>query len=185
MTKFMITDDLQVNPISPATIVKLLRKLGIKDMNSLQETTLSIGSKEILNLLKGSLLSKTPLTDVFLKKQAFASDEGLKYEIGDEVQSKSRRSPLDMTMKITMSKSMNKALYAEAGEDMVNFLLSFLSLPLGSILQLLDGNSSLGSMDNLYKSAECSKVMKDDSLRNLLLHPGLTSASYVQPTTSK
>ncbi|XP_042494527.1 uncharacterized protein LOC122073891 isoform X2 [Macadamia integrifolia] len=61
---------------------------------------------------------------------------------------------------------------------MVNFLLSFLTLPLGSILQLFDGNSSLGSMDNLYKSVKCSKVMRDDSIKDLLLHPGLCRGSY-------
>ncbi|XP_042497587.1 uncharacterized protein LOC122076341 [Macadamia integrifolia] len=83
-----------------------------------------------------------------------------------------------MSMKLTISKSMNKASYAEAGEDMGNFLLSFLTLPLGWILQLLDGNSSLGSMDNLYKTVECSKVTRDDSLRDLLLHPGLCCGSY-------
>ncbi|XP_042499511.1 uncharacterized protein LOC122077640 [Macadamia integrifolia] len=182
MTKFMVTDDLQVQPTSPATILTLLHKLGIKDMSSLQETTLSIGSKEILNLLKASLFSKTPLTDVFLRKQEIFTSEGLKFEIGDTEQSKSGsnllKSPLDMTMKLTMSKSMNKALYAEAEEDMVSLLLSFLTLPLGSILQLFNGNSSLESMDNLYKSAECAKATRDCSLRNLLLHPGLCRASY-------
>ncbi|XP_043695321.1 uncharacterized protein LOC122645958 [Telopea speciosissima] len=153
MTKFLVTDDLQVEPMSPSTILTRLLKLGFKDMSSLQETTLTIGSEEILNLLKGSLFFKTTLTDVFLRKQGFIS-KGLKSEMGDEVQSKSGsfllKSPLiKMTMKLTMSKSMNKALYAEAGVDMVNYLLSFLTLPLGSIIQLLDGNSSLGSMDNL------------------------------------
>ncbi|XP_043695312.1 uncharacterized protein LOC122645953 isoform X3 [Telopea speciosissima] len=177
LTKFMVTDDLQVEPMSPAATLTLLHKLGIKDMSSLQETTLSIGSEEILNLLKGLLFSKTPLTDVLLRKQEFTSD-GLKFEIGDAVQSKSERSPLDMSMKLTISKSMNKVLYAEVGEDMVNFLLSFLTLPLGSILHLLGGNSSLGSMGNLYKSVECSKVTRADSLRDLLLHPGLYRGSY-------
>ncbi|XP_042476964.1 uncharacterized protein LOC122058347 [Macadamia integrifolia] len=36
-TKFMVNDDLQVKPISAATIVKLLHKLGFKGMSSLQE----------------------------------------------------------------------------------------------------------------------------------------------------
>ncbi|XP_043694601.1 uncharacterized protein LOC122645355 [Telopea speciosissima] len=85
--KFMVTDELQVKTMSPATIVTLLHKLGFKDMSSLQETTLSIGSEEILNLLKGSLFSKTPLTDVFLRKQGFTY-EGIKFETEDAVQSK-------------------------------------------------------------------------------------------------
>ncbi|XP_042495728.1 uncharacterized protein LOC122074816 isoform X2 [Macadamia integrifolia] len=152
--QFMVTDDLQVEAMSPTTIVTLLHKLGVKDMGSLQETTLSIGSEEILNLLEGSLFSKTPLTDVFLRKREFTS-EGLKYEMGDELQS-SWDYGSSMTLKLMMSKSMNKVLYAEAKEDMVNFLLSILTFPLGSILQLLGGKSSLGSMDNLYNSVHRS-----------------------------
>ncbi|XP_042488174.1 uncharacterized protein LOC122068390 [Macadamia integrifolia] len=167
--KFMVTDDLQVDPISTATILTLLRKLELKDMSSLQETTLIIGPEEILKLLKGILFSKTPLTDVFLRKQEFTA-EGLKFEMGDPLQS-SLSSEGGMTLKLMMSKSMNKVLYVEAGEDLVEFLLSFLTFPLGSILQLLGGNSSLGSMDNLYKSVQHSGVTRDDSLRNLLLQP--------------
>ncbi|XP_042494519.1 uncharacterized protein LOC122073891 isoform X1 [Macadamia integrifolia] len=66
MTKFMVTDDLQVEPMSPATSLTLLHKLGIKDMSSLQETTLSIGSEEALRLLKVSLFSKSVFTDALL-----------------------------------------------------------------------------------------------------------------------
>ncbi|XP_042500871.1 uncharacterized protein LOC122078794 [Macadamia integrifolia] len=106
-TKFMVTDDLQVKSISPATIVTLLYKVGIKDERSLQETTLNIGSEEILNLLKRSLFSKTPLTDVFLRKQGFTS-EALNFEIADAVQSKSSgitsfTFPEYMCMKLMMS----------------------------------------------------------------------------------
>ncbi|XP_042488168.1 uncharacterized protein LOC122068387 [Macadamia integrifolia] len=169
--KFMVTDDLQVEPISTDTILTQLHKLGLKDMSSLQETTLSICSEEILKLLKGILFSKAPLTDVFLKKQGFTSD-GLKFEMGDPLKS-SLSCEGSMTLKLMMSKSMKKVLYAEAGEDMVDFLLSFLTFPLGSILQLLGGNSSLGSMDNLYKSVGRSVVIGADSLRNLLLQPVL------------
>ncbi|KAJ4972848.1 hypothetical protein NE237_006022 [Protea cynaroides] len=68
-----------------------------------------------------------------------------------------------MILKLMISKSMNKVLYAEAGEDMAEFLFSFLTFPLRSILQLLGGNSFMGSLDNLYKTI----------LMNLLLKPSL------------
>ena len=59
------------------------------------------------------------------------------------------------TLKVIVRKSeKKKILYAEAKEDFVDFLFSFLTAPLGSILKLLDGNSSLGCMDNLYKSVK-------------------------------
>ncbi|XP_042500852.1 uncharacterized protein LOC122078786 [Macadamia integrifolia] len=168
-TKFIVTDDLRVEPISTATILTQLRKLGLKDMSSLQETTLNIGSEEILKLLKGILFSKTPLTDVFLRKQELTS-EGLKFEMGEVLQS-SLSSAEGLNLKLMVNKSIKKVLYAEAGEDMVDFLVSFLTFRLGSILRLLGGNSSLGSMDNLYRSVECSGVTRDDSLRDLLLQP--------------
>ncbi|XP_042500840.1 uncharacterized protein LOC122078776 [Macadamia integrifolia] len=168
-TKFIVTDDLRIEPMSTATILTQLSKLGLKDMSSLQETTLNIGSEEILKLLKGILFSKTPLTDVFIRKQEFTS-EGLKFEMGDLLQS-SLSSAEGLNLKLMVNKSIKKVLYAEAREDMVDFLLSFLTFPLGSILRLLGGNSSLGSMDNLYRSVECSGVTRDDSLRELLLQP--------------
>ncbi|XP_042509208.1 uncharacterized protein LOC122084581 [Macadamia integrifolia] len=171
-TKYMVTDDLRIEPMSTATILTQLRKLGLKDMSSLQETTLNIGSEEILKLLKGILFSKTPLTDVFLRKQEFTS-EGLKFEMGDLLQS-SLSSAEGLNLKLMVNKSTKKVLYAEAREDMVDFLLSFLAFPLGSILRLLGGNSSLGSMDNLYRSVECSRVTRDDSVRELLLQPVLS-----------
>ncbi|XP_042497717.1 uncharacterized protein LOC122076478 [Macadamia integrifolia] len=88
-----------------------------------------------------------------------------------EVLQSSLSSAEGLNLKLMVNKSIKKVLYAEAGEDMVDFLLSFLTFPLGSILRLLGGNSSLGSMDNLYRSVECSGVTRDDSLRELLLQP--------------
>ncbi|KAL2336072.1 hypothetical protein Fmac_010518 [Flemingia macrophylla] len=49
-------------------------------------------------------------------------------------------------------KSRNKVLFAEAGEDFVDFLVSFLTTPLASIVNLMNGKLSLGSIDNLYES---------------------------------
>ncbi|KAJ4973282.1 hypothetical protein NE237_006456 [Protea cynaroides] len=172
MTKYMVTDDLQVEPMSPSAALILLHKLGLKDMSSLKETTLSIGSEEILTLLKGSLLSKTPLTNLFIKKQIFTVED-LKFEMGNAVQFQgSDKSATDMTLKLVISHSMKKVLYAEVGEDMVDFLFSFLTVPLGSILKLLGGNSSLGSMDNMYKSLKQSEI-RSYSLLNLLKEPSL------------
>ncbi|KAI9085380.1 hypothetical protein K1719_032636 [Acacia pycnantha] len=57
-------------------------------------------------------------------------------------------------LKITVSKSKNKVLYANRG-DFVDFLFSFLTMPLGSILKIFGGNDwKLGSMHNLYESVK-------------------------------
>ncbi|KAL8031610.1 hypothetical protein ABFX02_13G037400 [Erythranthe guttata] len=49
-------------------------------------------------------------------------------------------------------KSTNKLLFAQAGEDFVDFLVSLLTIPLGGVECLLDGNTCLTSMDHLYAS---------------------------------
>nr|CAB3488123.1 unnamed protein product [Digitaria exilis] len=42
----------------------------------------------------------------------------------------------------------------ESGKEFVDVLLSFLTLPLGTIVRLLGKESSLGCFDELYKSVE-------------------------------
>ncbi|XP_019450719.1 PREDICTED: uncharacterized protein LOC109352988 [Lupinus angustifolius] len=49
-------------------------------------------------------------------------------------------------------KSDGKLLCAQGKEDFANFLLSILTFPLGAVIRLLQCNSSMGSVDGLYKS---------------------------------
>lgn len=49
-------------------------------------------------------------------------------------------------------KSNGKILFAQGKEDFANFLFSFLTFPLGAVVQLLECCSSIGSVDALYKS---------------------------------
>ncbi|XP_074351793.1 uncharacterized protein LOC141690938 [Apium graveolens] len=74
---FTVTDDLHVIPNVPTTVFKLLEKFGISDLTEIDEITLNIGYKEMLTLLKCSLQSNSPLTDVFVdrhfKSQKFKS----------------------------------------------------------------------------------------------------------------
>ncbi|KAJ8615863.1 hypothetical protein MRB53_035235 [Persea americana] len=66
--RYMITDDLQVLPVCMRTSLELLRRFGISDAAVLEERNVTLGQDEALSLLKASLLSKTVLSDVFLKK---------------------------------------------------------------------------------------------------------------------
>jgi hypothetical protein len=59
-----------------------------------------------------------------------------------------------MNLKVTVSKSKKKILYAEAERDFVNFLFSFLTTPVGSVLEQLNGIFSFGCMNNLHKSVK-------------------------------
>ena len=68
------------------------------------------------------------------------------YSVGDDFV------PRGMYVNLLYSESMKKVVCLEAQEDFVDFLFSFLTLPLGSIVRLLPHKSSLRSMDNLYYS---------------------------------
>lgn len=49
-----------------------------------------------------------------------------------------------------------RVVYAEAGKDVVDFLLTFLTLPIGTVVKLLNRNSMsmVGCVGNLYGSVE-------------------------------
>lgn len=60
-----------------------------------------------------------------------------------------------MEIKLLLSKSKNKVLYAEAKEDFLDLLFGFLAFPLGSLMNLFGGHDSLiGSIGILSKSFE-------------------------------
>lgn len=102
-----------------------------------------------MDLLKQSLISNSPLTDIFLankeskKMYTFSPKQGPKVEKWTNIK-----------LKLMVRKSKKKILYAEAEGDFIDFLLSFLTTPIGSILEQLNGDFSLGSMQNLHKSVK-------------------------------
>ncbi|KAJ4979932.1 hypothetical protein NE237_010712 [Protea cynaroides] len=65
---YMITDDLEVKPMSSVSSITLLNRCKIKDIEALEDRVVHLGTKEGLDLLRASLQSKSVLTDVFLKK---------------------------------------------------------------------------------------------------------------------
>ncbi|XP_072151443.1 uncharacterized protein [Setaria viridis] len=66
-----------------------------------------------------------------------------------------------------------KVVFAESGKEFVDVLLSFLTLPLGTIVQLLGKESSLGCFDELYKSVESldASHFQTKACKNMLLRP--------------
>eukprot|EP00256_Glycine_max_P063270 XP_014633038.1 uncharacterized protein LOC102659414 [Glycine max] len=63
---FIVTDDLVVIPNAMDSSFGVLQKFGVKSWSSIQEMTVNVTKKKILDLLKCSLLSKSTLTDLFL-----------------------------------------------------------------------------------------------------------------------
>lgn len=69
MMTYIITDDLEVRPMSTITSITILNKFNIKDLGVLEEKVVHIGMGEGVELLKATFHSKTVLTDVFLEKK--------------------------------------------------------------------------------------------------------------------
>ncbi|RHN44343.1 hypothetical protein MtrunA17_Chr7g0218371 [Medicago truncatula] len=108
--------------------------------------------KNVVDLLKLSLTSKAALTSFILKKNRFVVNpsrrNNLEFLIGELPSDEDRQ----ISVKVTVQKSDEQILFVEAGDDFVDFVYSFLTFPLGRVLHMLQGFSSLSCIDNLYKS---------------------------------
>ncbi|XP_061339665.1 uncharacterized protein LOC133286284 [Gastrolobium bilobum] len=170
---FIISDDLSVLP-NDVGISGLLQKHGIDNMEALVEQTVDISKEEVVDLLKFALLSNTPMTDFILKKEQSLDN----FNRGNQSQFEIRKVPSDegrqMVVKLIIRKSNKKVLFAEAKEDFVDFLFSFLTFPLGGVLHMLEGFSSLRCVDKLYKSVIelCSdRYLSSQALKDKLAKP--------------
>ena len=123
-------------------------------------------------MLKCSLLSKSTLTELFLKRKPLLE--------------LSRFSPCGIqhgfnfliSVKLVIRKSDGKILYAQGEEDFADFILSFLTFPLGCVVRMLGGYSSLGSLDGFYKSINDisgSKYFMSNEIKNRLIEPYIAS----------
>ncbi|KAJ3694786.1 hypothetical protein LUZ60_000163 [Juncus effusus] len=75
---------------------------------------------------------------------------------------------------LTIDKSTNRVVFAEADKDFVDILLSFLTLPLGTIVSLTKNNSTpFPCLNNLYKSVKDlnDEYFKINPGKDLLLRP--------------
>ncbi|CAO2199058.1 unnamed protein product [Urochloa humidicola] len=84
VASYTVMDDLTVKPASNVSTVALLGTLGVKDLDALEERTVTVGRKECLEILKVGLKSKTVLTDVFLAKKNPAKTKKRVRAGGDE-----------------------------------------------------------------------------------------------------
>ncbi|KAK6157297.1 hypothetical protein DH2020_011545 [Rehmannia glutinosa] len=174
---FVITDDLQIEPVVAGSIIRTLIKIGITETDGAELRNLTLGFNEIMDLLKGSLLSQTPLTDLIFIDRAKTNcvTGSLLQQVKKEESSSS--SSRKMTVRAMVQKSTNKILFVEAKGDFVDFLCSFLTIPLGGVECLLGGNACLKNIDNLYKSianVNGDKYLKTKETKAMLLKPKLS-----------
>ncbi|KAK8915893.1 hypothetical protein KSP39_PZI022629 [Platanthera zijinensis] len=76
-------------------------------------------------------------------------------------------------VRFLIDREQNRVVFAEAGSDFVDVLFSFLTLPLGRIVRLLNKQSCLGSLDSIYDSVERLDIkhLKTEACRDMLLNP--------------
>jgi hypothetical protein len=77
-------------------------------------------------------------------------------------------------MKLLVDTKAERVLYAEAGKDVVDFLFSFLALPIGTAVKLLGKESMVGCVGNVYASVE--------ALDDNYVEPGATKDALLRPT---
>ncbi|PKU79681.1 uncharacterized protein LOC110116322 [Dendrobium catenatum] len=84
----------------------------------------------------------------------------------------------DINLRLLVDKEQKRVVFAEAGSDFINVLFSFLTLPLGSIVRLLEKQTDLGSLDNLYESVEQLdvKYLQSEACKEMLLKPRSAAA---------
>ncbi|XP_021820948.1 uncharacterized protein LOC110762603 [Prunus avium] len=157
--RFTVTDDLQVIPPIASTN-SVFTKLGVMDVDAIEELTVNIGTVEMFNLLMSSLVSKTPLTETLLKPKqepklnsSTVINQAIHFESQMFGDSKNDEEGM-ISVKLVVSKSKKMVCYAEAGEDFVSLLFSFLTLPLGFILKNMKDGSLRGCISHLYKTIQ-------------------------------
>ncbi|KAK7395222.1 hypothetical protein VNO78_15770 [Psophocarpus tetragonolobus] len=167
---FIVTDDLVVIPNAMDTSFGVLKKVGVKSLSSVQEMTVNVTKKKVLDLLKYSLLSKSTLTDLFLVKKPLLSNSQFSPSIIEN------NSTIQIKVKVVMRKSDGKVMFAQGEEEFADFLFSFLTFPLGGVVRMLGGYSSIGSIDGLYNSIvglDENKYLIAKEVKNRLIDPGL------------
>jgi hypothetical protein len=78
-----------------------------------------------------------------------------------------------LSVKLLVDTKAGRVLYAEAGKDVVDFLFSLLTLPVGTVVKILSKDAMVGSVGNLYGSVEelDETYVRSDYAKDALLAP--------------
>lgn len=159
LARFLVSDELQVFPASTEASLYLISKHRVKyASDAFDVRDFKVGVPEVLNLLNCSLRCKTAFTETWLHHKNVPKSTEVNSNKGEakmlrEAKHKSE-SDNGICLKLTIIKSKQMVCYAEGGEDFVNLLFSFLTVPLGYTLKETKGGGSLGCIHYLYRSAQ-------------------------------
>ncbi|KAM0003141.1 hypothetical protein Hdeb2414_s0017g00502961 [Helianthus debilis subsp. tardiflorus] len=179
ISTFIVTDDFSVMPYTASVSFRLLVDLGITDTNQLEERKLDLGREQMLYLLKMALSHGSPFTRLVFHSVTPILDlvrpaQGTTF-VKCDVMKKQASTSLKMLLDVSLQKSTGRFLFAEAKEDFVDFLFSFLSIPLGTVIgTLMEGASSIICMDNTFKSISNMSVgshLKSQDIKDVLVKP--------------
>ncbi|PWA45283.1 hypothetical protein CTI12_AA515020 [Artemisia annua] len=170
---FIITDDLNVIPVMLDTSISLLNSLGVEYIDLLEERTVDFGFEEFSNLLKWSMVTNNPLTNLVLGGRKpcsclcpYSSSTKSSTLINSPLISSYTSQP--QTIKLLVQKSQNKLP----------------NHPIRRCKRLtMDHSSSMG-INNLYNSISSlgdGKYLKSEEIKAMLLSPKL-SANYHRVT---
>ncbi|XP_008233565.1 PREDICTED: uncharacterized protein LOC103332597 [Prunus mume] len=87
--------------------------------------------------------------------------------------SDSNSNTTSVSMKLLVDSTRGKVLFAEASKDVVDFLFTLLSLPVGTVIRLLSKDGMVGSLGKLYESVE--------NLDDTYLQPNLNKDMLLEP----
>ncbi|CAH9147789.1 unnamed protein product [Cuscuta epithymum] len=182
--EFLISDNLQVRPASPAVLAQLIPDIGSADGTRIREMRVEASKVEVIYLLACALVSETPLSDVFLGKRpgyGIVGTQGKRPRLENNFSSSQAALPVKSTveqnghtlkLKVTYAKSTKEILFGEATNEFFDFLCTFLTIPIGSMMRVLEGKSGLTCMDNLYRSVlDLDHKWFQESAKNNLLNP--------------
>ncbi|XP_059648227.1 uncharacterized protein LOC132294398 [Cornus florida] len=181
--RFLITDDFHVKPMSTMTGLTLLSKLGATDRSTREERAISIGRDKVVKLLMRSLTSRAPFSETILEPDVDRRNFGsFDKRYGPRSMNQSQRAvdatknETNITFKLIVHKSNNRALFVEAKEDFVDLIGSFLTFPLGYVFEKFSCLSLRGCLGNLYKSIQdldCERFLKSEDMKAKLVNPKL------------
>ncbi|WCJ20376.1 hypothetical protein M5689_002612 [Euphorbia peplus] len=180
-TRLVISDDLYL--MHPRISESYSLFLRLQAMNAtasaLEVREFDIGQDEIINLLKNSVVSKQAFTQTLLRKNDLHEAHLFRGSSCSGSGSSLRNSQTGeaengkIIVKLFISRTKNIVCFAEAEEDFVDLVFSFLTIPLTHLLKQIDNSSIEGCMDHLYWGMERLDVeyFKSSKEKEVLLNP--------------
>ncbi|KAL3635456.1 hypothetical protein CASFOL_020003 [Castilleja foliolosa] len=176
---FIISDDLQIFPSETGYAIHILTGLGITGTDGTELMDVTFGFNQVMDLLKGSLLSKTPLTDIILNNgllNSFTVKRGMCISPVDQDVEQSSSNDKKMTVKAIIQESTNRLLFVEADGNFIDFLFTFFTIALGTVECLLGSSTGLKNIDNLHRSLgniTDEKYLNTEDIKYMLLETKL------------